>query len=94
MMSRQNGVSQIVKTGVTVGTCLALTCGFRIIKAALDDLCGLARWAHNAVWPSHLADGLITLHLIDQILDIDLQGRTPVRGRKMGCAELTTSSNP
>ena len=93
-MSGKNGVSQIIKTFVTVGTLIALTCGFRIIKAALDDLCGLTRGALDAVWPSQLAYGLITLTIIDQIFDIDLQGRTPVMGWEMGCDEFTTSSNP
>ena len=38
MMSGKNGVRQIIETCVTVGTLIALTCGFRVIKAALDDL--------------------------------------------------------
>ena len=65
MMARKNGVGQIIKAFVAVVTLVALTCRFRIIKAALDDLFGLTRGAHNAVWLAHLADGLITLHLID-----------------------------
>jgi hypothetical protein len=40
-MSRKNGVSQIIEACVTVGTLIALTGGFRVIKATLDDLCGL-----------------------------------------------------
>ena len=40
----------------------------RVIKATFDDLFGLTRWARDAVWPAQLADGLITLHLIDEIL--------------------------
>jgi hypothetical protein len=80
MMSGKNGVRQIIEACVTVGTLIALPCGFRVIKAALDDLCGLTRWALDAVWPAQLADGLITLNIIDQIFDIDLQGRTPVMG--------------
>jgi hypothetical protein len=94
MMAGNNGVRQIIHTCVTVATLLALTCGFRVIKAALDDLCGLARWARNAVWPSQLAYGLITLNIIDQLFDIDLPGRTPIMGGEMGCDELTTPSTP
>src|SRR5215831_6690457 len=94
MMSGKNGVSQIIKTFVTVGTLIALTCGFRVIKAALDDLYGLTRWALDAVWPSQLAYGLITLTIIYQIFSIDLQGRTPFMGWEMGCDAFTTSSNP
>jgi hypothetical protein len=36
-----------------------------------------------AVWPAQLADGLITLHIIDEMLDVDLHGWTPVRDRGM-----------
>ena len=60
-------------------------------EAALDDLCALTRWARDAVWPVQLADGLIILNLIDQILDIDLHRWTPGMGREMGCDEFTTS---
>ena len=63
-MSCKNGVSQIIKACVTVGTRIALTCRFRVIKAALDDLCGLTRWARDAIWPAQLADDLITLDFI------------------------------
>jgi len=84
MMARKNGVGQIIKAFVAVVTLVALTCRFRIIKAALDDLCGLTRWTLDAVWPAQLADSLTTLHIIDQILDVDLQRCTPVRGWKMG----------
>src|SRR5215471_8403902 len=80
MMSRKNRVRQIIKAPVTVMTFIALTGGFRVIKAALDDVCGRTRWTRDAVWPAQIADGLITLHLIDQIFDVDLHRWTPVRG--------------
>ena len=44
-MSGKDGVGQIIKACVTVVTLIALTGGFRVIKAALDDLFGLAGWA-------------------------------------------------
>src|SRR5712692_3817459 len=93
MMSRKNGVGQIIKACVTGGTLIALTGQFRVIKAALDDLFGLTRWTLDAVWPAQFAYGLITLHIIDQILDIDLHRWTPVRVREMGCHQFTTFSN-
>jgi hypothetical protein len=93
MMSGKNGVRQIIKTCVTVGTRIALPGGFRVIKAALDDLLRLTRRALDAIWPAQLADGLITLHIINQMLNIDLQPWTPVMGWEMGCGELTPSSN-
>ena len=55
-------------------TLIALTGRFRVIKAALDDLVGLTRWAGDTIWPAQLMDGLITLDIIDKILDIDLHG--------------------
>src|SRR5215471_12070825 len=93
MMSRKNRVRQIIKAPITVMTFIALTGGFRVIKAALDDVCGRTRWTRDAVWPAQIADGLITLHLIDQIFDVDLQRWTPVRGWDMGGHQYTTSSH-
>jgi hypothetical protein len=67
---------------------------FRIIKAALDDLYGLTRGARDALWLAQLADGLITLDIIDEILDIDLHRWTPVRNHGMGCRQCIPSSHP
>ena len=52
MMSRKNGVGQIIKACVTGGTLIALTGGFRVIKAALDDLFRLTRGTGDTVWPA------------------------------------------
>ena len=93
MMSRKDGVGQIIKACVTVVTLVALAGGFRVITAALDDVFRLTRGAGDTVWPASFAYRLITLHIIDQILDVDLQRCTPVRGWKMGSPQYTTSSN-
>src|SRR5712691_11401887 len=93
MMARKDGVGQIIKAFVTVVTLVALTGGFRVIKTTLDDLFGLTRGAGDTVRPASFAYGLITLNLIDQLLDVDLQRWTPVRGWKMGSHQYTTSSN-
>jgi hypothetical protein len=53
-------------------TLVALTGGFRVIKAALDDRGELTRWTRHAVGPAQLADGLIALHIINETRDIDL----------------------
>src|SRR5215510_2665981 len=92
MMSSKDGVGQVIKACVTVATRIALPCWFRVITAALDDLLGLTRWTRDAIWPTQLTDRLITLHLIDQIRDVDLQRWTPVRGWNMGGHQYTTSS--
>src|SRR5262252_2986056 len=83
MMSRKNGVGQIIKTCVTIMILVALTGRLRVIKAAFDDLFGLTRGAGDTIWPAQLTDGLITLSIIDEILDVDLHGWTPVRDRGM-----------
>ena len=93
-MSRKNGVGQIIKAFVTVVTFVALTGRFRVIKAALDNLFGFTRGACDAVWPTQFADGLITLYIIDEILDVDLHRWTPVRGWDMKWPQCTPSSNP
>src|ERR671932_571870 len=93
MMSSKDGVGQIIKALVTVVTLVALTGGFRVIKAALDDVLGLTRGTGDTVWPAYVAYRLITLHLIDEILDVDLHRWTPVRGGKMACHQYMTSSH-
>jgi hypothetical protein len=80
MRSRKDGVGQIIKALVTVVTRIALTGGFRVIKAALDGMFGLTRGADDTVWPASCADRLKALSLINQIRDVDLQCGTPVRG--------------
>ena len=40
-----------------------------------------------------LTDGLITLPIIDEMLDVDLHGWTPVRDRAMGGRQYTPSSH-
>jgi hypothetical protein len=92
-MAGKDRVGQIIKTLVTAMTLIALTGRFCIITATLDDLCGLARGARNAVGPAQLADGLITLHIIDEIRDVDLHGWTPVRDRGMRCRQYIPSLN-
>jgi hypothetical protein len=93
MMSSKDGVGQVIKTFVAVVALLALTGRFRVIKATLDDVFGLTRGTRNAVGPAQLTNRLITLDIIDEILDVDLHGWTPVRARGMGCRQYTPSSN-
>src|SRR5712691_7352573 len=94
MMSGKDGIGQIIKACMTVVTLVALPGRFRVITAALDDLFGLARGAFDAVWPAQFTDGLITLDVIDEILDVDLHRWTPVRVRDMRYHQFTRSSIP
>ena len=93
MMAGKDGVGEIIKAFVTIATLIALTGRFCIVEATLDDLFGLTSGAVDAVWPAQLSDGLITLHIIDEILNVDLHRWAPVRGWKMGWHQYTTSSN-
>src|SRR4030095_14926798 len=93
MMSGKNSVSKIIEAFVAVVTLIALTSGFRIIKAALDDVLRRTTWTGDAIWPTHLPHGLITLDVIDQVCDIDLHRWTPVRGRRMGWHQYIPSSH-
>jgi hypothetical protein len=93
MMSRKNGIGQIIKAFVAVMTFIALTSRFRVIKATFDDLFRLTRGTLDAVWLSQLAYRLITLNIIDEMLDIDLQHGTPVWDREMGWHQYTPFSN-
>jgi hypothetical protein len=53
----------------------------------------LTRGTHNAIGPAQLTNGLITLHIIDEILDVDLHAWTPVRDGGIGFRQYTLSSN-
>src|SRR6516162_6963611 len=93
MMSRENGICQIIKACVTVMTLIALTGGFRVIQATLDDVFGLTTGTFDAVRPAQFAYCLIALTIIDQILDIDLHCWTPVMGWDTECCQCIPSSN-
>jgi hypothetical protein len=59
-MSSKYRVSQIIKAFVTVVTLVALTGGFRIIKAALDYMSRLTRGTLYTIGPAQLTNGLIS----------------------------------
>jgi hypothetical protein len=44
------------------------------INTTFNNLLRLTRGTHNAVGPAQLTHRLITLHLVDEILDVDLHG--------------------
>jgi hypothetical protein len=70
-----------------------LACRFFVITAALDDLFRLTSWARDPIRPAQLVDGLIALDIIDEMLDVDLHGWTPVKDRRMGWHQCTPSSH-
>ena len=69
---------------VTVVTLIALTGRFRVIKAALAHMLRRTRGTLDALRPAQLTHRLITLHIIDELRDVNLHGWTPVRDRGMG----------
>src|SRR5438128_890266 len=93
MMSSKDRVGQIIKAFITVVTRITLTSRFCIIKAAFDHMLRLTRGTCDAVGPAQLTNGLITLHVINEMLDVNLHDWTPVRDRKMGWRQYTPSSN-
>jgi hypothetical protein len=84
MMSRKNGVGQIIKASATVVTLIALTGRFCVIKTALDHVFGLTRGALDTIGPAQLANRLIILRIIDEILDVDLHDWTPGKDHGIG----------
>src|SRR6266540_5227118 len=64
----------------------------QIIKAFITVV-RLIRGTCDAIGPAQLTNGLITLHVIDKMLDVNLHDWTPVRDRKMGWRQYTPSSN-
>jgi hypothetical protein len=72
---------------------IALTGRFGVIKAAFDHMWRLTRRTLDAIRPSQLTNGLITLHIIDKILDVDLHTGTPVRDGGIAWCQYTPSSN-
>jgi hypothetical protein len=83
MVTGKNRVGYIIKACIAVLTRRALTGGLRIITTALDDLCGCTSGARDALWPASYVDGLLTLHILDEMLDVDVHSWTPVKGRHM-----------
>src|SRR6266853_6466373 len=74
MMSSKDGVGQVIKAFVTVVILIALTGRFRVIKAALDHMFRLTRGTLDAIRPAQLTNRLITLHIVDEMLDVNLHG--------------------
>ncbi len=92
-MSSKDRVGPIIKAFITVVTLLTLTSRFCIITAAFDHRLRRTRGTCDAIGPAQLTNGLITLHVIDEMLDVNLHDWTPVRDRKMGWRQYTPSSN-
>jgi hypothetical protein len=93
LMSGNHGGGPLSKAGVTVVTRRALTSGFRVITATLDDVVRRPRGARDAIRPAQRADGRSTRDILNERLEVDLPGWTPVRDRRMGWQQCTPSSH-
>jgi len=93
MMPSKDRVSQVIKAFITIMTRIALTGRFGVIKATLDDMLRLTRGTPDAIGPSQLTNALITLHVIDEIFEVNLHVWTPVRDGGIRCRQSTPSSN-
>lgn len=90
MMSSKDGVGQVIKACGAVVARIALTGRFRVIKAPLNDVCGLTRGTRNAVGPAQRTNRLITLDSVDETLDVDLHGLDSGEGSWHGMASVYT----
>ena len=87
MMSREDGIGQIVEALVTTFAFVTLTVGLSVIATVLDDRVRAAMRTDYAVRPSHIPDGLVALGVVDEVLNI-YHRRTPrVPNRRRGRAD-------
>lgn len=78
-MPRQHGPGQIVKIAMTGFTPIFLPCRLGGIATLLGDGVGAAVRAPDPVRPAQLANGFVTLDIVEQILKVDHRGGTQGR---------------
>ena len=71
MMAGEDGSSEVVKPPLTSVAEVSLPVRLGVITAVLDDGLGRAMGAYDAVGPSHIADGLEALGVVDEVADVD-----------------------
>lgn len=71
MVSGKNGVTQVVKLGLTSLTLVALTMGLSLVKTSFDYLLGATFITSHSFSPSQSAHGFIALLLVNQGLEIN-----------------------
>jgi len=70
MMTGEDGVGQIVEAFAAGAALVPLTIGLGVVATVLDDRNRAARVAGDAVGPTHVADGLKTLGVVEEVLDV------------------------
>ena len=73
MMSFKNCVTQVVKLCTAVTANIALPKLLIGMKTPFSYFFGVAVWASDTFWPTQLAHHFVTLLLINEIFDLDVQ---------------------
>lgn len=76
VVAGEDGISEVIEALTAALALVALAMGFGIIPAVLDDRVAGASGAGHPIGPSHLPDRLITLDVVEEILDVH-DGSTP-----------------
>jgi hypothetical protein len=71
VMAGEDGVGEVVEALATLATLVALAERLGVVSAVLDDRVGRASRASDAVGPADIPDGVETLGVVEEILDID-----------------------
>ena len=70
-MTSENGSGEVVESLLTVVAEVSLAIGLGVITAVFDNGLGRAMWAFDAIGPTHIANGLEALGVVDEVLDVD-----------------------
>ena len=71
MMTCEDGSSEIVKPFLATVAEVALAIGLSVVTAVLDNSIARAIRTNDDIRPSHVADGLEALGVVDEVLDVD-----------------------
>ena len=77
-MPGEDGVGQVIEAFAAVLALVSLAVGLGVVATILDDRSGTAGRTGDAVGPTHVADGLETLGIVEEILDVHHGGRLAV----------------
>lgn len=73
MMSGKNSVAEVIKVGATAFTLIALAVRLGVILPAFYDLSAAAFRTANSCLPPQLAHGFVTLGIVNQTREIEVE---------------------
>src|SRR5215210_8160234 len=82
-MAGEDGVGQVVEALATASALIALAMRLGVIPTVLDDRIRGALRAGHAVGPAHLADRLVALGVVEEVLDVHHRSMPRVPDRKV-----------